>query len=161
MKSKLVGAALILAAFGLGCQRTYEDRPSAFGDYTTAQNDNAQVADPDPDPDLLPSAPGNLAGEEGQHADVNAMQDMTAEEPGYGTDETEESFGGSGSAGMTAEGEEPGWGGSADAGTRRATRSDAGTMMNHGDMMKSDAGMMNHHGMNHDGDTKMKMRMKK
>lgn len=115
MKSQLVGAALILAAFGIGCQRTYEDRPSAFGDYTAAQNENVQLTDPAP----LPAA-GPITGDEGQRTDVNELQDMTAEEPEYGTGETEQTFGGSGTAGTSTESEEPGWGGSADAGA--ATR---------------------------------------
>lgn len=119
MKSKIIAAALVITAFGFGCQRTYERRHDTSDQSGFGQDTAAQV-----------ETEGEPAyGVAGQQSDINTTQDLAA------TDETSEAFGGSGSAGMS---DDWGYGGGGDAGTTMHHAADAGMMMHRGAM---DAGV--------------------
>lgn len=125
MKNLLIGTAL-LAIGGLGCQRTYEERP-----VTREDNASDQVVMPDPETVEITGEPTHGVG--GQKQDVNTTQDL-------GTDDTSEAFGGSGSEGQGDTTEDWGYGGS---GSGKAAK-DAGTTgahgANHGDSARHGAG---------------------
>lgn len=171
MKTRILGAALVLvtAGFGFGCQRTYDDRSASAARNEPSNTRNVQITDPNE-----VAVQSAQTGEEGQQTDINTMQDLATEPSEYGTDDTSESFGGSGTAGMSSDSEEWGIGGGGDAGMGHGgmmhggMHGDAGKMHGGGTMhgdMKGDAGMMHGGGMHGDagadaGTGKLKIKVK-